>query len=92
MINDLASGKHPVNIRDRDDVILVLGEAELQVDLMQGSFWADSTPSDELWLKSAATVQTSDGHVLSIVRIARSAVQSASFTTYEFDFRFPANS
>jgi hypothetical protein len=82
----IQSGNYLATLLDADNRILSTGEARIYTEQCCGVFWPHAPADEDLLLKTVASVQTSDGHILSILKISRCPADFPPVVHYDFDF------
>ena len=82
----LVDGDYQGALRDADNRILSTGEVRIYTEQFQGVFWPQAPIDEDLLLKKAASVQTSTGHILSILRITRPPASTSAVVHYDLYF------
>jgi hypothetical protein len=82
----LQDGEYPTTLRDHDSQPLSTGMARLYMSQGRGVFWPQAPIIEDWMLKKATTVQTSDGHTLSLRKIERCLADWPPVAHYDFEF------
>ena len=82
----LNDGNYLATLRDADNQILSSGEARFYSSEFRGVFWPQEQADEDLLLTKTASVQTSEGHILAIRKIARCQAGFPPVVHYDFDF------